>query len=185
MLAGNTRDEGKLFPPFPAAGRRHRRGRIVTDATRVLDRFQLQPECAADRRRIEQWIPPYLPVETPVTGFNARAEQLNRIFFLASRDNVLNALKAQQPDVWYYQFNWDEQPAPWNDIYGAAHVFDLPFVFGNFGPSLYLQDHEQTANKPGRLELSDAMMAASACSPATAIRTTPHSASPGRPGRRS
>jgi len=45
---------------------------------------------------------------------------------------VLNALKSQQSNVWYYQFKWAQEPAPWNDIYGAAHAFDLPFVFGNF-----------------------------------------------------
>ena len=38
-------------------------------------------------------------------------------------------------------------------------VFDLPFIFGNFGPSLFSNVANSTANKPGRLELSDAMMA--------------------------
>ena len=104
---------------------------------------------------IEQWIPAvYLPVTTPVTGFNARTDLLNQIFFIASRNNMLDALKAQQNDVWYYRFDWDEEPAPFNDIYGAAHVFDLPFVFGNFGPSLFSNVANSTANRPGRLELS-------------------------------
>ena len=76
----------------------------------------------------------------------------------ASRDSMLNALKAQQNDVWYYRFDWDEEPAPWNDIYGAAHAFDLPFVFGNFGPSLLANFTDTVANKPGRLDLSAAMM---------------------------
>ena len=43
-------------------------------------------------------------------------------------------------------------------IYGAAHAFDLPFAFGNFGPSLYANIMNTTANQPGRLALSDAMM---------------------------
>ena len=71
---------------------------------------------------------------------------------------MLNALKAQQNEVWYYRFDWDEEPAPWNDIYGAAHAFDLAFIFGNFGPSLFSNVANSTANKPGRLDLSDAMM---------------------------
>jgi len=83
---------------------------------------------------------------------------LNQLFFIASRDNVLNALKAQQNEVWYYRFDWDEEPAPWNDIYGAAHAFDLAFVFGDFGRSLFGQVANSTANRPGRLDLSDAMM---------------------------
>ncbi len=95
---------------------------------------------------------------TPITGFNAETDLLNNIFFIPSRDNVLNALKAQQANVWYYQFAWKQEPAPWNDIYGAAHAFDLPFVFGNFGPSLFSKIANSTANKPGRLDLSVAMM---------------------------
>jgi para-nitrobenzyl esterase len=97
-------------------------------------------------------------VNAPTTGFTARAETLNRIFFLASRDNVLNALRNKQPDVWYYRFDWDEQPAPWNDVYGAVHVVDLPFIFGNFGPSLFSKVWFNDANRPGRLELSASMM---------------------------
>ena len=48
--------------------------------------------------------------------------------------------------------------APFNEIFGAAHAFDLAFVFGNFGPSLYANIEFTTANEPGRLALSDAMM---------------------------
>ena len=93
-----------------------------------------------------------------MAGFTARTDLLNAVFFGTSRDNVMNALKAQQPNVWYYQFAWKQEPAPWNDIYGAAHAFDLPFVFGNFGPSLFGNVMSTTANQPGRLDLSDAMM---------------------------
>ena len=71
---------------------------------------------------------------------------------------MLNALKARQENVWYYRFDWDKQPAPWNDIYGAVHVADLPFVFGNFGPSLFGNVWFNTANRSGREALSAAMM---------------------------
>ena len=160
VLAGNTRDEAKLFPTFlalsPALGGVS--GRLVSDATLFSIQFSYQPD-APPTVSIGQWIPAqYLPVNTPVTGFNAKTDLLNQIFFIASRDNVLNALNAQQAEVWYYRFDWDEEPAPWNDIYGAAHAFDLPFVFGNFGPSLFSNVANSTANRPGRLELSDAMM---------------------------
>jgi len=160
VLAGNTRDEAKLFPTFlalsPALGGVS--GRLVSDATLFSTQFNYNPD-APPTVTIEQWIPSvYLPVTTPVTGFNARTDLLNQLFFIASRDNVLNALKAQQNEVWYYRFDWDEEPAPWNDIYGAAHAFDLAFIFGNFGPSLFSNIANSTANKPGRLDLSDAMM---------------------------
>jgi para-nitrobenzyl esterase len=161
VLASNTRDEAKLFPTFlalsPALGGIS--GRLVTDAVLFNTQFNYNPD-AAPTLAIGTWIPAaYLPVATPVTGFNARTDLLNAIFFGVSRDNILNALKAQQAGVWYFRFDWDEEPAPWNDIYGAAHAFDLPFVFGNFGPSLFAKVANSTANAPGRVALSSAMMA--------------------------
>jgi len=160
VLAGNTRDEAKLFPTFlalsPALGGVS--GRLVSDATLFNTQFGYNPD-GAPTVTLAQWIPAvYLPVTTPVTGFNARTDLLNLVFFTASRDNVLNALKTQQATVWYYRFDWDKEPAPWNDIYGAAHVFDLPFIFGTFGPSLFGGIMTGTANQAGRLALSDAMM---------------------------
>lgn len=157
VLAGNTRDEGKLFPTFltlfggPS-------GRLVSDAQLFAIQYAYQPD-AAPQITIEQWIPGvYLPVTTPVTGFNAKTELLNQLFLVAAANNVLDTLKLQQSEVWYYRFDWDQEPAPFNDIYGAAHAFDLPFVFGNFGPSLFSNIANSTANRAGRLDLSDAMM---------------------------
>jgi len=159
VLAGNTRDEGKLFPTFltllggPS-------GRLVTDKQLFDTQFAYDPD-AAPQITIEQWIPGvYLPANTPVTGFTARTELLNQIFLVAAAVNALDTLKSQQNEVWYYRFDWDEEPAPFNDIYGAAHAFDLPFVFGNFGPSLFSNVAFSSANQPGRAALSRAMMAA-------------------------
>jgi len=159
VLAGNTRDEGKLFPTFlPLVGGTGS-GRLVTDKQLFDIQFAYQPDAPA-QITIEQWIPAsYLPVTTPVTGFNAKTELLNQFFLVASANNALDTLKSQQNDVWYYRFDWDEEPAPFNDIYGAAHLFDLPFIFGNFGPSLFSSIANSTANRPGRLALSQAMMA--------------------------
>ncbi|MFT4101044.1 MAG: carboxylesterase family protein [Burkholderiaceae bacterium] len=160
VLASNTRDEAKLFPSFlalsPLLGGVS--GRLVNDATLFATQFDYDPD-APPTVTIEQWIPSvYLPVTTPVTGFNARTDLLNAIFFGVARDNVMAALKSRQSNVWYYRFDWDEEPAPWNDIYGAAHAFDLSFVFGTFGPSLFSNVTNSTVNRPGRLALSNAMM---------------------------
>jgi para-nitrobenzyl esterase len=66
-------------------------------------------------------------------------------------------LRTQQAAVWAYEFDWDELPAPFDSIFGAARTFDLPFVFGNFGPSLYSRISFTRANEPGRLALSRIM----------------------------
>ena len=149
---------GQAVPDLAAA--RRRRGGTAAERRRgVLDRRSTTTRTRRPRRPLEQWIPAsYLPATTPATGFNAKTEQLNRVFFLASRDSVLDALKTQQSNIWYYRFDWDELPAPFDDIYGAAHAFDLPFAFGNFGPSLYANISYTRGNEAGRLALSDAMM---------------------------
>ncbi len=87
-----------------------------------------------------------------------------------------HAKPTQQSNVWSYQFDWAQQPAPWADVYGAAHGFDLPFWFGNSGPSLLAKAANSAANQPGRLALPKAMMNSvracmRSCTPAT--RTTP------------
>jgi para-nitrobenzyl esterase len=160
VLAGNARDESKLFPQLlaikPELGGKS--GRLLDDAAVFALAHKYDAE-APPATRIEQWIPPaYLPVDAPVTGFNARVAALDRIWFMAYRDDVLNALRSQQREVWYYRFDWDALPKPFDDIFGAAHTFDLPFVFGNFGPSLYSRIMFTRANEPGRLALSQAMM---------------------------
>ena len=158
VLAGNTRDEGKLFPTFLALFGTGS-GRLVSDQQLFDIQFDYDPD-APPQITIEQWIPfQYLPVTKP-GGFNAMTELLDTLFMQAAADNVLATLKSQQKEVWYYRFDWDEEPAPFNDIYGAAHAFDLPFIFGNFGPSLFSNVANSTANRPGRLALSQAMMAA-------------------------
>jgi para-nitrobenzyl esterase len=158
VLAGSTRDEGKLFPTFltllggPS-------GRLVTDSQLFDIQFSYQPD-GPPQVPIEQWIPAaYLPVTTPVTGFDARTELLDELFLGAGGRGAMNALRLQQNEVWHYRFDWDQEPAPFNDIYGAAHLFDLPFLFGNFGPSLFSNVAFSNANRPGRLALSQAMMA--------------------------
>ncbi|HJV86471.1 MAG TPA: carboxylesterase family protein [Noviherbaspirillum sp.] len=160
ILAGNTTEEGKLFASFlalsPALGGKP--GFIVSDATRFNMMFNFNgdaPTTLTDASIID---PYYLPVDTPTTGYNARTALVGNLLFTSNRDSVLNALRTQQSNVWYYQFAWKQNPAPWNDVYGAAHAYDLPFVFGNFGPSLFSSSIVSTANRPGRLALSNAMM---------------------------
>jgi para-nitrobenzyl esterase len=160
VLASMTRDETKLFASFlalsPLLGGQP--GLIVNDATRFSMMANFNPDAAATLTVNDLINPFYLPVTAPGVGYNARLALLNNLFFVPNRNAMLNALKARQSSVWYYQFNWDKEPAPWNDVYGAAHAFDLPFVFGNFGPSLFSNVIGGSANRGGRLALSQAMM---------------------------
>lgn len=158
VLAGTTKEEGKLFPSFltllggPA-------GFTVTD-TQLFDLlFGFNPDTPTLLTEGDILNATYVPSNTAVTGWTARAAQLTAASFGVGRDNVLNTLKTQQADIWHYQFDWAQQPAPWNTVYGAAHAFDLPFVFGNFGPSLFANAIGGNANQAGRVALSNHMMA--------------------------
>lgn len=162
VLAGITRDETKLFPSlFTIMGIPS--GRLLTDPQVFSLAFNYNPN-AAPATTLADWIPAqYLPVTLPFTppatgGFNFWADTLNNFWFKAGRDDLLNSLQMQQSQVWHYQFDWDEMPAPFNDIFGAAHAFDLPFLFGNFGPSLYSNFTNSENNRAGREALADAMM---------------------------
>jgi len=160
VLAGIMRDETKLFPQLlalrPELGGVN--GRLLDDAAVFRLAYRYDPE-APPASRIEDWVPAaYLPAQQPVTGFDARTRELNRLWFEAIRDDVLGALRSRQDAVWGYRFDWDALPRPFDVVFGAAHTFDLPFVFGNFGPSLYARISFTRANEPGRLDLSRAMM---------------------------
>ena len=61
-----------------------------------------------------------------------------------------------QVPLYVYNFKWNKEPAPWNDVYGAWHTGDLPFIFGNFTLNLDCFGWSK-ANEPGRLALSNAM----------------------------
>lgn len=157
VLAGNTADEGKLFAPFlTLLGGKP--GMKIGDAERFAMMASFNPDGTTTLSAADILDASYLPVTTPSTGYNAKTGLLGALFTSPSRDNVLNTLRAQQAQVWHYQFNWAQEPAPWNEVYGAAHAFDLPFLFGNFGPSVFANAVNSAANQPGRLALSTTMM---------------------------
>lgn len=158
ILAGNTAEEGKLFQSlFPLIPGR-KPGFIISDANRFALMMNYKADAPAAVTLSDLIDASYLPPDTPTTGYNDTAAFFQNNFFMPATLNVLNTVKSQQSNVWFYQFNWAQQPAPWNTVYGAAHAFDLPFVFGNFGPSLFAGVTNSKANEPGRLELSAAMM---------------------------
>jgi para-nitrobenzyl esterase len=161
VLAANARDEIKLFPvvTFPWLGLAPGRNPTLTDPVVFAKALSYDPN-AAPAMTVADWIPSqFLPVTAPYPGFNATTDYINQHWFIPGRDSALAALQANPGQkIWYYRFDGDQEPAPFNDVFGAAHAFDLPFVFGNFGPSLYSNFTNSNANKAGRLALSDAMM---------------------------
>ncbi len=158
MLVGYTREEGKLFASaLTALGGPS--GYRIGDAERFNLMASFNPDAPSTVTAADILNAAYLPVTAPGTGFNARMALVTSVLFLSNRDNLVASLAGQQSNVWQFQFDWAQEPAPWNDVYGAAHGFDLLFFFGNFGPSVFSNTMASKANAPGRLALSSAMMA--------------------------
>lgn len=100
----------------------------------------------------------YLPVDKPFLGWNAVSGDVTNAIFTSATTKVLDTLSRQQPgQTWYDCFDWKQEPAPYDTVYGASHTMDLSFVFGNFGLNSF-SFGDGDANAPGRLALSGAMM---------------------------
>lgn len=157
VLSGFTRDEGKLFAAvLPLLGGPP--GFKMDDAQRFKLMADFDPDAPGTLTEADILDPAYAPSDTPVTGWTAKADLITELLFAPVRDDALDTLRTQQAEVWNYRFDWAQEPAPWNTIYGAAHAFDLPFLFGNFGPSVFANTIGGQVNQPGRLALSGAMM---------------------------
>jgi para-nitrobenzyl esterase len=75
-------------------------------------------------------------------------------------DTMARAFTGYQDNVYVYKFLWNDEPAPFDFLIGAAHAMDLPFAFGNFPKDRDGMTHFawSAANESGRLKLSNAYM---------------------------
>ena len=131
VMLGTNRDENKLF--------------MFGDPKQVRRYF---------------WIVPRL---RDAVHYNLSAEYLAKMWKANGVDEPATLMRATQgPSVFAYRFDWDEEPhvlgADLSEMLGAAHGFEIPFVFGHFdlgrtGNFIYTKD-----NEPGRTELSRQMM---------------------------
>lgn len=147
LLMGNTRDEGKLYGPFK-----------LSDHDRFTAQFEFDPNAPTTLAEADFLLPSMLPADAPASGWNAVSANITNGVFVAGSNATLAVVSPQQSKLWVYRFDWDEQPAPFGTVYGAAHGSDLAFWFGNFGPSILSFGFSQ-ANRPGREALSAAMTA--------------------------
>ncbi|WP_321959439.1 carboxylesterase/lipase family protein [Burkholderia cenocepacia] len=174
VLAGNTKDEGTSFASlFGKISRTGISGFKLTDYDRFGMQFNFDPNAPSTLTEADLISAPYLPTAARPSAWNAMAGFVTKATFLAAAVPPLNSLAAQQPDkVWYYRFDWNQEPAPFNTVYGATHSLDLPFIFGNFGDNVFSFAYSN-ANKAGREALSDAMIASLSAFARTGNPNTP------------
>jgi len=151
MLASNTREEVKLLGAAVGAFK-------PSDYDRFTLEYNFDPDASATLTEVDFLNPRFLPVDRPITGWNAVSDLVTQGAFLQGLSTSMAALATQQPEqMWYLRFDWAQQPAPFDTVYGAAHAMDLPFWFGDFGRSSFSFAYSQ-ANRPGREQLSSAMI---------------------------
>jgi para-nitrobenzyl esterase len=109
-----------------------------------------------------RWILGLYPYLRDPERFQIASDYLSRAWKTNSVDELARRMRSVQgPTVFAYRFDWDEEPtllgADLSVLLGAAHLFEVPFVFGHWdlGPRtsmIFVDD-----NEPGRIELSSAM----------------------------
>lgn len=151
VLAGNTLEEGKLFGSAIDAYR-------PTDRERFTLQYQFDPDRPATLSVRDLIADRYLPADGP-GGWNDAADELTRSIFTGIVHDSMDSIQAAGNEhLYYYQFGWNQQPAPFDTVYGAVHAIDLPFLFRTFDHGIYAFGFSRK-NEPGRLQLSDLMMA--------------------------
>jgi para-nitrobenzyl esterase len=90
------------------------------------------------------------------------SEYGSRMWKATGADEPAAAIAAQGRRVWVYRFDWDEEPrffvTDLSELLGAAHGFEIPFVFGHFelgrsGGRIFTEE-----NAPGREALARTIM---------------------------
>jgi len=158
LLIGNTRDEGTLF------------GRTFGELTgwgsgfklSAYDQFGMEynfdPDAAATLTVADLISAPYLPADRARDGWKALSDLGTQTVFLKGLFPQIDSVARHLPiQTWYYRFDWSQQVAPFDTVYGATHGLDTAFMFHNFGPNLFSPSFGE-ANRPGREALSDAMV---------------------------
>jgi para-nitrobenzyl esterase len=96
--------------------------------------------------------------------YDAVAEHMSRMWKATGADQIADAMvRSGASDVFVYRFDWDEEPiiagTDLPRMLGAAHGFEIPFVFGHFDLGREGNQIFTAENERGRRELSAAMMA--------------------------
>jgi para-nitrobenzyl esterase len=94
--------------------------------------------------------------------FLAMAEARSALWKATGADGSAAAIWRTQPDVFVYRFDWDEEESllgvDVGSYVGAAHGFEIPFIFGHWDLGELGNVIYGTGNRTGREALSEQMM---------------------------
>ncbi len=115
----------------------------------------------ANPRWVKRWLG-LVPRLQDEEGFELQAKYQSLMWKATGSDEPATAMRQSSDAVFSYRFDWDEEPsilgADLSVILGAAHGFEIPFVFGHYdlgeeGNIIFTEE-----NLPGRDALSASMM---------------------------
>jgi para-nitrobenzyl esterase len=114
-----------------------------------------------DPARVRRWFG--LPRAKDLASYQRDAGYRSRAWKITGVDEPARALAAAQPgQVFAYRFDWDEEPRAFGTdfaaLLGAAHGFEIPFVFGHWDLGRNARFLFDEANRSGREALSTMMM---------------------------
>jgi para-nitrobenzyl esterase len=111
---------------------------------------------------VRRWFGIFPMLRVPEEEYEVIAEYGAKAWKASGVDTLAPLLRAAQgPSVFAYRFDWDEEPtlffADYSVLLGAAHGFEIPFVFGHWklggaGDRMFTEE-----NRTGREWLSAAM----------------------------
>jgi para-nitrobenzyl esterase len=109
-----------------------------------------------------RWILGLVPSLRDAPNYLATARHMSDMWQVVGVDEPAARLRKLQPDVFAYRFDWDEEPellwmADLSQMLGAAHGFEIPFVFGHWDLGREARVLFSRSNEPGREELSAKM----------------------------
>jgi para-nitrobenzyl esterase len=114
-------------------------------------------------RELTTWWFGMLPRLNDPERYQVIAEAMSRWWKATAADGLASAMVAAgSPDVFVYRFDWDEEPslfglADLSELVGAAHAFEIPFVFGHWDLGPMSKRLFTAENREGR-ELLSAQM---------------------------
>jgi para-nitrobenzyl esterase len=159
IILGSNRDEMKYFMPHFGATLKNA---VATPAFGINQSIPSGKYLWSDLIQVLSGaltVNDVLPTSADKQLYEACAETASLNWRFGAVDNIANAMKMHQDDIYAYQFNWDGvDGSGYQFVFGAAHVTEMPFFLGQDKDIFHGAAFGPGYDTKGRQELADSMM---------------------------